>query len=279
MKFEISPHPKAPMFSGDTDSQLKIVHAMQEMANLQTTEKVRDLLRQVCFVNLWFFQKFVIGYSQSPFEFLNTSLHLDMCNFAQRMSKDGVWAAVFEPRWHFKTTVFSIGLDAHDLLREPEDMAIGIFHAVYDKALDILHAIQRIFDSNELFEWLFPEYVPPPRQKRWNDEEMVLPTTIKPRWSKDPSARCGSVGSTSQGMHFKKINLDDIVGESDLDAGRAGGIDMERKAIYLYGQGARESTNPAVRNTYEYLVDQETEHYQQLKDNWEKLAGIPFGGV
>lgn len=57
------------------------------------------------------------------------------------------------------------------------------------------------------------------------------------------------------------------------------GIDMERRAIDLYGRGAAESTDQAARNTYEYLVDQETEHYQQLKNQWEKLAGIPFGDV
>lgn len=64
---------------------------------------------------------------------------------------------------------------------------------------------------------------------------------------------------------------------SDDLAALAFGIDMERKAIDLYERGAREATDLSARKMYELLVGEETEHYQQLKDQWEKPAGIPFG--
>jgi hypothetical protein len=63
---------------------------------------------------------------------------------------------------------------------------------------------------------------------------------------------------------------------SDDLAALAFGIDMERRAIDLYERGARGATDLSARRMYELLVGEETEHYQQLKDQWEKLAGVSF---
>ncbi len=63
---------------------------------------------------------------------------------------------------------------------------------------------------------------------------------------------------------------------SDDLAALAFGIDMERRAIDLYERGARGATDLSARRMYELLVGEETEHYQQLKDQWEELAGVSF---
>jgi rubrerythrin len=62
---------------------------------------------------------------------------------------------------------------------------------------------------------------------------------------------------------------------NDLDA-LAFGIGLERKAIGLYGKAAEETEDPAARDAYRFLVEEETRHYQELKAQWEKLAGKAF---
>jgi len=57
------------------------------------------------------------------------------------------------------------------------------------------------------------------------------------------------------------------------------GIQMEQKAIALYRQQAETPRDPAARQAYRFLVEEETRHYDQLKDQWEKLAGISLEEV
>ncbi len=54
------------------------------------------------------------------------------------------------------------------------------------------------------------------------------------------------------------------------------GIQMEQKAIAVYTAEAMRSTDPAARKAYQFLVSEESRHYQQLKDRWEDLAGVSF---
>ena len=60
-------------------------------------------------------------------------------------------------------------------------------------------------------------------------------------------------------------------------AALAFGISMEEQAISLYGEQSKENDDPAAREAYQFLVDEERRHYRQLKDQWERLAGVPFG--
>jgi rubrerythrin len=62
---------------------------------------------------------------------------------------------------------------------------------------------------------------------------------------------------------------------NDLEA-LAFGIDMERKAISLYGEEANTSQEPAAQRAYRFLLEEETRHYDELKGEWERLAGMPF---
>lgn len=101
--FTISPHPDAPELSDPKKAPLYLAQLSAEVGSdhFQTTEEVRNLMRQASLVNLWFFLKCVAGFA-GPFEKLNTNLHREMCNFAQLMMKPGIKAASFDPRFHFK---------------------------------------------------------------------------------------------------------------------------------------------------------------------------------
>jgi rubrerythrin len=54
------------------------------------------------------------------------------------------------------------------------------------------------------------------------------------------------------------------------------GIDMELAAIDLYGREREEASQAAAREAYAFLVEEEQRHYEQLKRQWERLAGRPY---
>ena len=64
-------------------------------------------------------------------------------------------------------------------------------------------------------------------------------------------------------------------GSDDL-AALAFGIHMEKRAIEQYSQAGEGSKDPAAREAYRFLVEEETRHYDQLKAHWETLAGRAF---
>lgn len=215
--FLVRPHKDAPLFSDPVEAQVKIEQLITEItsSNPQLTGEIRELLRQASLVNLWFFLKFVAGFA-GPYDKLNRGLHLDMCNFRQSdyCMKGGARAAAFIPRGHFKSTIFTHGANTWELVRNP-DLRIRIVNAIIDKAIGFKRITQRTFDSNELFAWLFPKYVPEKGASRWNEEEMVLPNRSKS--FNEPSIKVGGATGASEGDHHDLINIDDLVGLEDLD--------------------------------------------------------------
>jgi len=69
---------------------------------------------------------------------------------------------------------------------------------------------------------------------------------------------------------------DAIDRRADDLAALAFGIRMEQEAIDLYTGEIEAAHDPAARQAYQFLVEEETRHYQQLRGRWEALAGIPF---
>jgi hypothetical protein len=223
---ELKRNPQAIILN-DVNGPLILQQIADEVAvgNYPVNETFREVFRAVGFVNLWFFLKFICGFA-GPFDLLNNNLHLDMCNFAHTMHVPGSKNAVFMPRKHFKTTIFNIGDSDWTLLRDPDE-AISIFSGIFDRAMDFLHTAQRVFDSNELFKWLYPDYV----GGKSNDGELVLPN--RSRYYTEPSLRCGSVGGSSEGQHFTTIKMDDPVGLEQLDSMRRSNADMGKRRDWI----------------------------------------------
>ena len=59
-------------------------------------------------------------------------------------------------------------------------------------------------------------------------------------------------------------------------AALAFGVRMEQEAIELYDGERARLQDPAAQQAYIFLVEEETRHYHQLKDQWERLSGRPF---
>jgi rubrerythrin len=69
---------------------------------------------------------------------------------------------------------------------------------------------------------------------------------------------------------------DAIDRRADDLAALAFGVRMEQVAIDLYAGEAEAAQDPAARQAYQFLVEEETRHYEQLRGHWEALAGISF---
>lgn len=181
------------------------------------------LLREAGFVNLWFFLKVIAG-ATGPFEKLNTDLHLEMCNFRQSLLAPGSRGAAALSRGFYKSSIFTSGGNAWEMLRWP-DVKICIFNAIVDKAAEFLHITQRVFDNNALFRALYPKWAMKRSiSKKWNEKEGTLGN--RTRDFTEPTIRIGSVGGAAEGGHFDVFNGDDLVGLAQLNANRESSADM-----------------------------------------------------
>lgn len=229
--FAISPHPEAPLFSEASDAASILRDLVDEGSSgrFSATEKMRQLFRQAGFVSLWFYLRVIAAYS-GPYSELNDSLHLDMANFYQRSDYPGCHAGGFLFRGGFKSSVWTHGGNGWDALRDP-DITIGLASNIIDRAYEFLSITERTFDSNELFAWLYPEYVPDKNQKHWNDTEMVLPNRTRHRT--EPTIKPFAVGGSTAGIHVQKLKLDDIIGDKQLNSDRGCSADMYRIGNWL----------------------------------------------
>ena len=230
VQLEFVPHKDAPIFSQDVD-KLKILDDLVKefkSENFHLNDEIIDLIKQTSKVSLWFFLKYIAGYS-GPYADLTDHLHVDMCNFRQKMLTPGIKGAAFIPRSMYKTTIFSHGANAWELLRDP-NLRIGMVGSVTTMAEQNMHQTQRTFDSNKLMKEIFPEYCPQRGvknnilQKRWNDIEMVMPNRNLDM--PEPSIKCIGAMASAQGNHFDLMCADDLVGEKQLSSDHSSSDEM-----------------------------------------------------
>lgn len=276
--FEISEHPKAPLFVLENQkNRQKMISQM--LTEKESNKNTREILRQIGFVNLWFFLKFICGYN-GPFNKINSGLHLEMANFYQKYSVKGSKVAGFLGRKHYKSTVWTIGGSLiWRLLRNPDERIL-LFSAVTERSRKFMHTAQRVFDSNPFFADLYPEYVPQPNQRRWNETEMVIP--CRTRNYIEPSVNPAGVCCSTQGMHGSGIVVDDPVGDAQLNSERESSAEMLRisnwvksnlrtlpddKHVWTFYTGTRYATDDA--HTFIFESIKEKHGY------WKGMEEIP----
>jgi hypothetical protein len=223
---ELVSHPFAPAFDGPEGRDLlqSLIEQFDSGAISEVNPSLRLLIAQAGFVNLWFFLKYIVGYSISPFEMADDDLHLDMCNFRQRFLIPGSRAAAFQPRFSWKSSIYTEGATLWEILRNP-DIAILITNAIADKASEFFDTIKMCIESNPFFHFLYgnPEdpwgsFVPEnvKNHPRWNANEIVVPN--RSRWQREPTLTFGGVGGASEGGHFDLHVVDDMIGLKGLNA-------------------------------------------------------------
>lgn len=203
--------------------------------NPQITAEALDLIRQLSLVNMYFFLRYIASYS-GPFDKLTPHLHAEMCNVRQSWLEQGTRGAALLPRSFFKSSIFTIGGNTWELLRNP-DLRICIVSSIVERSYEFMWTTQRVFDSNELIKVLFPEYVPRRGEsgkilsKRWNDREMTMPNRTIQHTSS--SIKCIGAGAASAGIHVDLLNVDDIVGDHQLNVDRLASAEMQKADHWL----------------------------------------------
>lgn len=226
---QISHHPEAPIFQADSNPQLVLQQLVREMAsrNMNTSENVRLLLRQAGLVSLWFYLKFIAG-SAGPYDLLNTDLHVDMCNFRQRVGTEpGIKAGMFLPRSSLKSTIASHGANGWELIRDP-NLRIACTSEIASRSQSFVDATINTFKANEMHQWLYPEH------RKANRDDMELVLTSRTKRYVEPNLKAVTAGGSTQGIHVDLFDADDIVGENMLNADHVSGADMARMGNWLH---------------------------------------------
>ncbi len=193
-------------------------------------EDSQELLRETALVNLWFYLRYVASYS-GPYNELSPTLHAEMCNFRQRALEPGSKFAGFVPRSSLKSSIWTHGAMGWELIRDP-NLRIGVYGSAIEISLPFMKLVQRMFDSNELVQLLFPETTPQEsRNGTWNDKFAIMPS--RSRHYPEPSIRAYSAAGTTASTHVDLAQFDDIVSEKELTAGREASAEMRRRRDWL----------------------------------------------
>lgn len=228
-----TPHPKATRLNGEEDpAQIfrqvrdELVSGNAQLANVELQGFVHDLT--LC--NLWFALKVVAGFA-GPFDELDEGTDVDSCNFYQNRNVPGAKNAVFMPRGHYKSTVFTTGGTWWDSICWPA-LKTAIINAKEDNSVDFMKVVKHAVEDNELLWWAFPEFAVDYKSlERWNDRELVFPT--RPKYAKEPTVGVISLGGASEGNHFRKLKIDDPIGLKALNADRSSGAEMFRAMNWI----------------------------------------------
>lgn len=235
---ELVPHPFAPEFD-HADGGLILQQLAGELtsSNMHLNNTIRLLIAKAGLVSLWFWTKYIAGFA-GPYDQLTDHLHVDMCNFRQRLLYPGARGAIFLPRGHGKTIINTEQAAAWEGVRNP-NLTHRITHAKEDTAGDFFKSIKTTFDSNLLVKECYGRkddpwgcYVPEKNAPRWNETEIVFPN--RTRNFREASVEYGGVGGASEGKHFMLHTIDDMLGLRSLNAGRISSADMTRTRNWFW---------------------------------------------
>lgn len=230
-EFALRSHKDAPLFTSYEEGQTLIRQLVSEVSgHMGSTKEIRELLRQVGLVSLWFFLKYILGHN-GPYNELNDEIHLEMANWRQSDAcmGPGARSAGFVPRAFLKSTIWSHGANTWEIVRWP-NIRIRLESGVMNKAEEFMGNIKNSFETNELLLWLYPETQIPPgyeRTGKWSSHKITIPS--RTRHFTEATVTIGSMSGASEGGHFNLYNCDDPVGLDDLDSMRNSSIDMFRK--------------------------------------------------
>jgi len=114
------------------------------------------------------------------------------------------------PRGHLKTTVATIAYNIQWIINYP-NIRILLSSGTGEQVRKILDELISHFRFNEMFRWLYPEFVPHGKNVKefGNQERFTIPARTVHR--KEPTVSICSVGAVVAGGHFDVIDNDDVV--------------------------------------------------------------------
>jgi len=229
VQLEFVTHGLAPLFSG-TKHDLEIIEMAVRKSSEKLTDELLEVFRQASLCSLWFFEKHLLGRS-GPYERLTDHLHIEMANFRQSLLRPGARGAMFIPRSCYKTTIGTHGANTWEIIRNP-DIQIGIVGATKPDARKFSSVIQANFERNDLLRLLFYESAPKMNaegtvsESNWTQDSFVIPS--RTRYHAGPTVKVLGAGGATAGNHFDLLNVDDLVGEQQLNADHVSTADMQK---------------------------------------------------
>lgn len=229
IQLEFVTHPDAPLFSGTKDD-LEIIEMAVRKRSEELTSELLEVFKQAGLASLWFFEKHILGYS-GPYTRLNDHLHIDMANFRQALLHPGARGAMLVPRSCFKTTIGTHGANTWEIIRNPE-IQILLVGATKPDAKRFSEVVKANFELNELLRELWPEAAPERSkdgaiiEKNWNQDGFIIPS--RKRYHAGPTVKILGAGGATAGNHCDLLNVDDLIGDQQLNADQVSTADMRK---------------------------------------------------
>ena len=114
------------------------------------------------------------------------------------------------PRFHFKTSIFSVGASIWSIIRDPE-RRIGIGSWSLGKAKDFVREIKLTCEQKPILSAYYPEVfydTPAKESPKWTEDELVFK---REGVYKETSITAFTLESLPTGLHFDDIRVDDAV--------------------------------------------------------------------
>jgi len=174
--------------------------------------------RRACAESLYFFTKAVWCTIPAERNIMTLNCHGPMC---KALEDDDARRLLIEwPRRHMKTTIASQAYPVWELVRkvvhyEDPNTRVGIYCASKINARRIWREVRWGFETNEFFQFLFPELIPNfSSNEIWNGDEGIVPRLYNP---KEPTFdTLGGGAATSR--HYDIIIEDDMITEQNFDS-------------------------------------------------------------
>jgi rubrerythrin len=145
------------------------------------------------------------------------------------------------------------------------------FYCIDPWAKDIFSSIAQ--DEEKHTQLLLVQYTALETRGQWVDPDKALDSSSEV----DITRFTFSEGEPAGELFPPQWSISDAVDRRADDlAALAFGVRMEQEAIDLYDGERARAQDPAAQKAYKFLVEEETRHYHQLKDQWERLSGRPF---
>jgi len=179
-------------------------------SDISGSQELRDVFRDLSKRSLYFLCKAVLGYTR-----LTKQTHWELCAFTQDLNIKRQLALM--PRGTYKTTVRTKGFAVWIILNNP-DIRILLANQTARNANIMLQEIEQQLDgSNEMMNWLFPEFIKPnDKHKPWSNEMMMVPN--RAIISGTPTIMTVGTGGRIESQHFDIIITDDLIGEKAMES-------------------------------------------------------------
>lgn len=162
-------------------------------------------MQELCLNDLFFL--LTIGCKRAD---INKDWLYDRCREVEAEPDDmlDLWA-----REHYKSTIITFGKNTQDLLKDVDNITIGIFSHTRILAKGFLDQIKRELENNEFLKALFPDVLyqnPRVEAPKWSlDSGLILKRNTNPKEANVEA--WGVVDNQPTGKHFKILCYDDIV--------------------------------------------------------------------